>query len=88
MKGSDQMDLSNIKNKIFEILVRDYNLDKHNVSPETLIEVITSSIDLLEFFLMLEKEFDIQFKYEEMNYDMIKDIDILSEIILKHIDPQ
>jgi acyl carrier protein len=88
MKGVDQMNLSNIKNKIFEILVRDYNLDKHNVSSETLIEVITSSIDLLEFFLMLEKEFDIQFKYEEMNYDMIKDIEILSEIILKHLASQ
>jgi len=82
------MNLSNIKNKISEILVRDYNLDIHNVSSETLLEVITSSIDLLEFFLMLEKEFDIQFKYEEMNYDMIKDIEILSEIILQHMDSQ
>ena len=63
-------------------------MEGREVSAGVLLETITSSIDLLEFFLRIENEFEIQFQYEEMNYDMITDIEILSKVILSHKNNQ
>lgn len=82
------MNLCDVKRRIIDILIRDYNLEGREVSAGVLLETITSSIDLLEFFLRIENEFEIQFQYEEMNYDMITDIEILSKVILSHKNNQ
>lgn len=82
------MNLCDVKRRIIDILIRDYNLEEREVSAGVLLETITSSIDLLEFFLRIENEFEIQFQYEEMNYDMITDIEILSKVILSHKNNQ
>ena len=72
--------------RVKELIINEFEVNESNYDSAILNRIVTSSIDLLELFLLLEKEFDVEFKYEDMVSDIVLNVDNLVELLNKYIE--
>lgn len=71
-----------IEEKIFDIIVDQFNVEKDSISVETSFknDLNADSLDLVELIMALEDEFDLELEDEN-----IEDINTINDVIV-HID--
>lgn len=76
------MDKSHIKNRIYELANDYYKEVRDNRNKDDLVQMYSAnSIDSIEFLLLIEDEYNIEFDDDKLNMQTLMDIDYLVDLI-------
>lgn len=83
------MDQSIMKSRIYELADEFYKEVKDQRDETNLVQMYSiNSIDSIEFLLILEEEYDIEFDDDDLNIESLMNIDHLTELIASKFETE
>ncbi len=81
------LDKSKIKQRIYTLAKEFYKEVRDSRNESDLIQMYSiNSIDSIEFLLLVEDEYEIEFDDDKLNIQTLKNIDYLVELVIEKIN--